>query len=989
MRHWLLLTEQASWLLLGLFLITSSLQAQPDTTARLEDQLALVEDNYFYRNLDSAFYWYQKIAEQAENQRQWLTLLETKIQIAWCALHHQRLDTLPSLLQQASSISLTHQSALDTLDPNHVLRLNLPYTWGLYYNYTEDYTEAINAYQEITSLKEAFSDSSLVSDTYYSTAVAYRKLENYQQAILHHQLALSWLPKDFYGSRYWYHKGIISKALGTSYSDYGTYKKDKVLQKKAKKLIFNALTLLNRYRDEDRARYAIHATYQSLAHWFEKNEQYDSALYFLQQATPFYRSQDPELFETYALWGNLYVNKKQPREARIYYQKALTVLDEIYGSQHPKKAVAYNLIANSYAGQQRWTEALPYLQRAFAQFDSDFNGETHLSNPAIAQLLPPNQSVLQTLLIKANTLYRIHKNTASDTTNLLLALETYNLSIRVLEEMRQTFPSLEYKQFISAKAASLYEQAIRASLRAYELGLTQKDFLAEAFYFSEKGKAATLLEAVKTSEARSFADIPADLLEQENGLKRELTYWENQLYQAEDDSTQPVLRNRAFETREAYNALVKRLEEEYPNYYQLKYDTDVVGLAQLQAQLSENAALLSFSYGDSTLYAFTVRSDTMHYHAVPLDSLFRRRLENVLQTVSRYDFARADNPAMFRKFAEDAHQLYRTLVQPSFKASADPIERLAIIPDGLLGYLPFDVLLTEAPTTTKVDYRSLPYLVKLLPVSYEYSATLLTNATDPKQEVSYPYLGFAPSYQDAPLAESREVRTTLDGQLPGLGQLRYNREEVRVASDLFGGKTFTGNEATETQFKQQASQGKLLHLSMHAYAHDENDDFSGLIFTQQPDSTQEDGFLHSNELYNLSLHAELAVLSACETGIGTLAPGEGIMSLGRAFKYAGCPNVTMSLWNADDQSTNRIMQRFFAQLHGGSAKDEALREAKLDYLAQAKSAQAHPYYWAAFVQVGDHGPLSSAAGFSGWWWMGGGVVVVLMLGGGIFFIRNR
>ena len=165
---------------------------------------------------------------------------------------------------------------------------------------------------------------------------------------------------------------------------------------------------------------------------------------------------------------------------------------------------------------------------------------------------------------------------------------------------------------------------------------------------------------------------------------------------------------------------------------------------------------------------------------------------------------------------------------------------------------------------------------------------------------------------------------------------------------------------------------------MHAYANNENDNFSGLIFTQQPDTVSEDGFLHANELYNLSLHSELAVLSACETGIGTLAPGEGIMSLGRAFKYAGCPNVTMSLWNADDQSTSQIMQHFFAHLHDGSAKDRALRAAKLDYLNDARSAQAHPYYWAAFVQVGDSDPLSSAAGFSmGWWVMG---ALVLMLG---------
>ena len=306
-------------------------------------------------------------------------------------------------------------------------------------------------------------------------------------------------------------------------------------------------------------------------------------------------------------------------------------------------------------------------------------------------------------------------------------------------------------------------------------------------------------------------------------------------------------------------------------------------------------------------------------------------------------------------------------------------EQLIIIPDGLLGYLPFDVLLTEKIAPTRVDYQSLPYLVKQLPVSYEYSATLLTTPTPPSDEVPYAYLGFAPSYPEAPLAESREVRTTLDGKRLGLGQLRHNREEIAFAAQLFRGQTFVNEAATEAQFKQYAPQSRVLHLSMHAYANNENDNFSGLIFTQPLDTVPEDGFLHANELYNLSLHSELAVLSACETGIGTLAPGEGIMSLGRAFKYAGCPNVTMSLWNADDQSTSQIMQHFFTHLHDGAPKDQALREAKLNYLNEARSAQAHPYYWAAFVQVGDSDPLSSDNRFLQWWWIAVGGVTLLIL----------
>ncbi|MGB3586283.1 MAG: CHAT domain-containing protein, partial [Tunicatimonas sp.] len=114
-------------------------------------------------------------------------------------------------------------------------------------------------------------------------------------------------------------------------------------------------------------------------------------------------------------------------------------------------------------------------------------------------------------------------------------------------------------------------------------------------------------------------------------------------------------------------------------------------------------------------------------------------------------------------------------------------------------------------------------------------------------------------------------------------------------------------------------------------------------------------------LYTLQLRSNLAVLSACETGTGQLARGEGIMSLGRAFKYAGCPNVAMSLWKVNDRTTQRIVQSFFEQLAEGADKDVALQQAKLSFLNKAKGPLAHPYYWASLVLIGDDLPLNDSS----------------------------
>ena len=140
------------------------------------------------------------------------------------------------------------------------------------------------------------------------------------------------------------------------------------------------------------------------------------------------------------------------------------------------------------------------------------------------------------------------------------------------------------------------------------------------------------------------------------------------------------------------------------------------------------------------------------------------------------------------------------------------------------------------------------------------------------------------------------------------------------------------------------------------------------------DQEANDGILHAYEVYNLRLNADLAVLSACNTGRGKLAKGEGIISMARAFKYAGCNNVLMSLWQADDLSTREIMTGFYERLKKGDGKAAALRQAKLDYLAA--SPRTHPFFWGAFILIGDNTELQSE---NHWYWYGGAIVLVLAI----------
>jgi CHAT domain-containing protein len=170
----------------------------------------------------------------------------------------------------------------------------------------------------------------------------------------------------------------------------------------------------------------------------------------------------------------------------------------------------------------------------------------------------------------------------------------------------------------------------------------------------------------------------------------------------------------------------------------------------------------------------------------------------------------------------------------------------------------------------------------------------------------------------------------------------------------------------------------VLHIASHARMREGAPDSSGIAFQQEDDGS--DGFLSVPELRTLRLNAELAVLSACETGDGRLVRGEGLMSLSRSFTHSGCRSLVMSLWSVDDEATSRIMQEFYRNLAQGKEKDEALRQAKLAYLVEGNP---HPAKWAAFVSIGAPDSLQVERNSGGglWWVLAGiGALVAFAAG---------
>jgi CHAT domain-containing protein len=143
----------------------------------------------------------------------------------------------------------------------------------------------------------------------------------------------------------------------------------------------------------------------------------------------------------------------------------------------------------------------------------------------------------------------------------------------------------------------------------------------------------------------------------------------------------------------------------------------------------------------------------------------------------------------------------------------------------------------------------------------------------------------------------------------------------------------------------------VLHLAVHGFADTQYPERSALVLGTDPKSG-DDGLLQVREIIRLRLNAELTTLSACDTGVGKLQGQEGVSSLVEAFLVAGSKSVVASLWSADDTFASALMNRFYERLGQGEDTGSALRDAKLDLLAKY-GEQVSPFYWAAFVAVGE------------------------------------
>lgn len=490
------------------------------------------------------------------------------------------------------------------------------------------------------------------------------------------------------------------------------------------------------------------------------------------------------------------------------------------------------------------------------------------------------------------------------------------------------------------------------------------------FVSSGRCKSLALLSSVKNAEALHFGGVPDDMVSKERTLKSEVSYYQSKITEfrmsggAITAALALGLSEKYLQAKLRYDGFIDQLEQSCPRYHQLKYKTNPLSLAELQAEISPLQTLIEYFVCDTAVYLFAVRLDTFAAVEIKQNASFElnalvRQLRSSLTNDKGYkDPSNTHYNTNAADYAQAAFALYQKLIAP---ISSVLTSKVIIVPDGILGYIPFDALLTENPAAPN-RYHNHHYLGEAKQISYAYSAALLRemrqkkHATKPTQTL----LALAPFYRGNPNDLLEWADTTASGTSKGgdqLTSLRFSGQEIKDVANIFKGKPYFGVQADKTAYQKEVDKYRIIHLSTHGKANDLVGEYAWLAFAT-PGDTLSFEKLYVKDIYNLTLNADMIALSACETGIGEWRRGEGIISLARAYAYAGAKSIVTTLWPVNDERTAELMRLFYQNLKNGTDKDVALWKAKKDFIQlHKKDNGAHPFFWSGFIPIGDMSKL--------------------------------
>jgi CHAT domain-containing protein len=549
------------------------------------------------------------------------------------------------------------------------------------------------------------------------------------------------------------------------------------------------------------------------------------------------------------------------------------------------------------------------------------------------------------------------------------ALAHYVNSIHAIELLRATALNTEIgRASFAGRSRMVYAEA--ADL-LYDMHRE-----AEALEMAELGRARAFLDIL----AMSRSGIPDELRPEQRKREDEIlahisavqkNLWKENIAPDEERKLKAELTS-AEDDLETFHLEVRHSN---PRYASIQYPEPVNVSSMQKDLLDEQSVLVEFLLGEKRSLVWAVSKEKLSVGVLPPRkeieeevSAYRKALTGKISTLTLV--------ASLAEIAPAGRKLYRSLLQPVENALVGA-RSFVIVPDGALDYLPFETLVLPARHGASGENGPV-YLLEKFSIVYGPSASALVVVKEMNREEDHPrktLLAFGDPLIDVPAgpAENGVTATRAPSEEPesksaatvaeeyaergfSFSRLPYTRAEVLGISRLYSPnqrQVYLGEWAREETVKTENLEAyRYIHFASHAFVDEIHPSRSGILFSRGSLSA-EDGMLQMGEIMRLKLNADLVTLSACSTGLGKLVNGEGILGLTRAFFYAGARNVAVSLWNVNDASTSTLMKAFYLNLNRGLSKSAALRQAKLTLLRSKESVWHHPYYWAAFVLVGE------------------------------------
>ncbi|MDZ7758233.1 CHAT domain-containing tetratricopeptide repeat protein [Rhodohalobacter sp.] len=859
--------------------------------------------------------------------------------------------------------------------------------------YIEDsrgnYQNAINYYltalEILSEEEESFELHRALSITHNNTGITYRKLGMYDDAMHHYQMALDSAIKAYGESHS--EIAIIYNGIGTFYysiGDLGT----------ASEYFRQSAATFRKAEGENSNRLAI--LYNNLGLIHIQMDDYENALQFLERAQKIklniYGEEHIETAVGYHNLASSYLNNEEYEKAEKNYFLSLKIRQNIYGESHPNLILPYVNIANLYIQIERYSDAREVLNKAL-EIGMERLGESHpdvlgiysqlgeihekegglteagdFYRKTISILIGETYKPMLTKVDLENVNYpvRLIETTkqlgelnielyseTEDTENLYESLRLFDVAVSAIDFLQTQYQSEASKLRLIENHYSIFSAAIDVYYILFQQ-TGELVWLEEMIEFAEKGRSRVALDLLQDVKAKSFGGVPENVIAEERRLNKTVTdnfqnlHLEQEKGLDADSGKIQAYRDTLFHARRKLVEFTETLEENYPEYFALKYNRETASLDEIQQILKRDETALYYIFGRDHVYGLAIENDKIAVEKTAAIEYVNSEVVKLKEAV----ITRDDNT-----YKQIAYELYEALVdplRPNINGSS-----LLIFPDQSLHYLPFEMLIDREAADK--PYHKLSYLVNQFEIQYASSGTVFKEMQQRKPESPSNLLAFAP-FNDSMNVTVDETETNTKRFLDGLTPLPLTAYETNQISKIFKNNrsllnflnpekvtVLQNSDATKTQFqKQNLSSYGFIHFATHAFVNETNPDFSGIVLQGEGN---DNGILYVSDIYNLQLNADLVVLGACETGLGSVHKGEGMIGFTRAFKYAGASNLVVSMWRVSDQPTAKLMISFYEKIQEDLSYGKALQYAKQQLIENPETA--HPIHWAAFILNGS------------------------------------